>query len=44
MSLRLCARAFNLTFIKNDKGEVTAVIFHRGRGLLDSEGKKLKSK
>jgi len=32
-----------LTFIKNDKGEVTAVIFHRSRGLPDSEGKKLKN-
>lgn len=32
-----------LTFIKNDRGEVTAVIFHRGQGLPDSEGKKLKS-
>jgi len=31
-----------LTFIKNDKGEVTAVIFHRGQGLPESEGKKLK--
>jgi pimeloyl-ACP methyl ester carboxylesterase len=33
-----------LTFIKNNQGEVTAVIFHRGQGLPDSEGKKLKSK
>jgi hypothetical protein len=33
-----------LTFIKNYRGEVTAVIFHRGQGLPDSEGKKLKSK
>ena len=32
-----------LTFIKNDSGEVTAVIFHRGQGLPDSEGKKLKN-
>jgi hypothetical protein len=31
-----------LTFIKNDRGEVTAVIFHRGQGLPDSEGKKIK--
>jgi hypothetical protein len=31
-----------LAFIKNDKGEVTAVIFHRGQGLPESEGKKLK--
>ena len=31
-----------LTFIKNDRGEVTAVILHRGHGLPDSEGKKLK--
>ena len=31
-----------LTFIKNDRGEVTAVIFHRGQGLPDSKGKKLK--
>ncbi|MGB7747304.1 MAG: hypothetical protein WBN75_08450 [Verrucomicrobiia bacterium] len=31
-----------LTFIKNDRGEVTAVIFHRGKGLPESEGKKLK--
>ena len=33
-----------LTFIKNDRGEVTAVILHRGQGLPDSEGKKLKNK
>ena len=33
-----------LTFIKNDRGEVTSVIFHRGQGLPDSEGKKLKNK
>jgi len=32
-----------LTFIKNDKGEGTAVIFHRSQGLPDSEGKKLKN-
>ena len=32
-----------LTFIKNDRGEVTAVIFQRGQGLPDSEGKKLKN-
>ena len=32
-----------VTFIKNDKGEVTAVIVHRGQGLPDSEGKKLKN-
>ncbi len=32
-----------LTFIKNDKGEVTAVI-HQYPGLPDSEGKKLKGK
>ena len=33
-----------LTFIKNDKGEVTAVIHHSSRaGVLDSEGKKLKN-
>jgi hypothetical protein len=32
-----------LTFIKNGRGEVTAVIFHRGQGLPDSEGKKLKN-
>jgi len=31
-----------LTFIKNDKGEVTAVIHHMA-GLPDSEGKKLKN-
>jgi hypothetical protein len=31
-----------LTFIKNDKGEVTAVI-HHGAGLPDCEGKKLKN-
>jgi hypothetical protein len=31
-----------LTFIKNDKGEVTAVIFHYA-GLPDSEGKKLQN-
>jgi hypothetical protein len=31
-----------LTFIKNDRGEVTAVIFRRGQGLPDSEGKKIK--
>jgi D-alanyl-D-alanine-carboxypeptidase/D-alanyl-D-alanine-endopeptidase len=31
-----------LTFIKNDKGEVTAII-HRIAGLPDSEGKKLKN-
>jgi hypothetical protein len=31
-----------LTFIKNDKGEVTPVIHHRA-GLPDSEGKKLKN-
>ncbi len=31
-----------LTFIKNDRGEVTAVIFHRGQGLPDSEGKRIK--
>jgi hypothetical protein len=31
------------TFIKNDKGEVTAVI-HRMAGLRDSDGKKLKNK
>jgi len=32
-----------LTFIKNDRGDVTAVIFHRGRGLPECEGKKLKN-
>jgi hypothetical protein len=32
-----------LTFIKNDKGEVTAVIHHMA-GLPDSEGKKLKNR
>jgi hypothetical protein len=31
-----------LTFIKNDKGEVTALIHHM-EGLPDSEGKKLKN-
>lgn len=31
-----------LTFIKNDKGEVTALIHHMA-GLPDSEGKKLKN-
>jgi pimeloyl-ACP methyl ester carboxylesterase len=36
--------AQGLTFIKNDRGEVTAVIFHRGQGLPDSDGKKLKNK
>ena len=32
-----------LTFIKNGRGEMTAVIPHRGQGLPDSEGKKLKN-
>lgn len=31
------------TFVKNDKGETTAVILHLGQDLPDSEGKKLKS-
>jgi hypothetical protein len=31
-----------LTFIKNDKGEVTAVIVHHPAGFPDREGKKLK--
>jgi hypothetical protein len=31
-----------VTFIKNDKGEVTAIIHHKS-GLPDSEGKKLKN-
>jgi hypothetical protein len=34
--------AQGLTFIKNDKGEVMAII-HQMAGLPDSEGKKLKS-
>jgi hypothetical protein len=32
-----------LTLVKNDRGEVTAVILHRGHGLPDSEGKKLQN-
>ncbi len=35
--------AQQLTFVQNDNGEVTAVIFHRGQGLPDTQGKKLKS-
>jgi len=31
------------TFIKNDKGEATAVIVHHPAGLPDTEGKKLKN-
>jgi hypothetical protein len=31
------------SFIRNDKGETTAVILHAGQGLPDSEGKKLEN-